>query len=153
MISDARSAAGRPFGIVEIVRNRFVGSWLLFLVLLVGSTLVVRAVRMPWLGAAVVIGLAVLWIVWTVAAARRSSPAPWLRTTKDVTPDEPRLPAGDGHVPAAEGRSGSEVIVVEAGPPVGELEAKLRAIEGLRANGLLTEAEYEAKRAQLIAEY
>lgn len=152
MISDPRSAAGRRFGIVRPVRNRLLGSWLVFLVLLLASTLLLRAIRMPWLGAVVIIAFALFWLAWNVAAARRSAPAPWLRTTKNVTPDEPRLPAGHGGAPA-EGRSGPEVIVVEAEPPVGELEAKLQALERLRVNGLLTDAEYEAKRAQVIAEF
>lgn len=152
MISDARSAACRRFGIVTFVRNRLIGSWLVFLVLLLASTLALRAIRMPWLAAVVVIAFALFWLAWNVAAARRSGPTPRLRTTKNVTPDEPRLAAGDGGAPA-DARSGPGVILVEAEPPVGELEAKLQALERLRANGLLTDAEYEAKRAQLIAEF
>ena len=152
MISDPRSAADGRFGIVRAVRNRLLGSWLLFLVLLLASTVALRALRMPWLGAAVVVGVALFWLAWNVAAARRSAPAPLFRSTKNVTPDEPRLPAGSRSVmpdrPAA-----PEVIVVEPDPPLGELEAKLQAIDRLRANGLLTEEEYEAKRAQLIAEF
>jgi hypothetical protein len=71
------------------------------------------------------------------------------RATKNVTPQEGWLPPGSTPAPA----SAPSVIVVE--PPDGtqRLEAKLEALDRLRANGLVTDDEYEAKRAKLIADF
>jgi hypothetical protein len=70
------------------------------------------------------------------------------RTTKNVTPQEGWLRPGDAPAPAPT----PSVIVVE--PPATErLEAKLEALDRLRATGAVTDDEYEAKRAQLIADF
>jgi hypothetical protein len=46
------------------------------------------------------------------------------------------------------------VVVIEpTGPGAETLEAKLLTLDRLRDDGRLTEAEYEAKRAQLIADF
>jgi hypothetical protein len=75
------------------------------------------------------------------------------RATKDVTPQEGRLAPGAAATRASGGSPAPSVIVVE--PPDGteRLEAKLEALDRLRATGLVTDDEYEAKRAQLIADF
>lgn len=75
------------------------------------------------------------------------------RATKNVTPQEGWLKPGDAPVPGPAAAPTPSVIVVE--PPVAaeRLEAKLEALDRLRATGLVTDDEYEAKRAQLIAEF
>jgi hypothetical protein len=79
------------------------------------------------------------------------------RATKNVTPQEGWLPPGD----QADARSASgsarapapSVIVVEPQDGTQRLEAKLEALDRLRATGAVTDSEYEAKRAQLIADF
>jgi hypothetical protein len=70
--------------------------------------------------------------------------------TKDVTPREPALTAGPI---AASAARAPEVIVVDPRPDeIERLESKLDGLDRMRRNGLITDEEYEAKRAQLIAE-
>ena len=72
------------------------------------------------------------------------------RTPRNVTPIEPTIAPGATIEPI---NRPPEVIVIEPGDDGDRLEAKLQALDRLRANGLVTEAEYEAKRARLIAEF
>jgi hypothetical protein len=70
--------------------------------------------------------------------------------TKDVTPRELALRPGPSAAAAARA---PEVIVVDPRPDdIERLESKLDGLDRLRRNGLITDAEYEAKRAQIIAE-
>ena len=70
--------------------------------------------------------------------------------TKDVTPREPALRPGPSAAAAARA---PEVIVVDPRPDdIERLESKLDGLDRLRRNGLITDEEYEAKRAQIIAE-
>jgi hypothetical protein len=48
---------------------------------------------------------------------------------------------------------GPTVIVVEQPDGGHRLAAKLEALDRLRADGLVTDEEYEAKRAKLIADF
>ena len=75
------------------------------------------------------------------------------RATKDVTPQEGRLAPGAASSRASGGSPAPSVIVVEASDGTERLEAKLEALDRLRATGLVTDDEYEAKRAQLIADF
>jgi hypothetical protein len=73
--------------------------------------------------------------------------------TKNVTPQEGWLPPGarpTGGSPAAPAPS---VIVVDPPDDTARLESKLEALDRLRASGLVTDDEYEAKRAKLIADF
>lgn len=91
-----------------------------------------------------------------VLSGRRGND-PQRAATKNVTPQEGWLPPGD----QADARpaSGSvrtpapSVIVVEPQAGTERLEAKLEALDRLRATGAVTADEYEAKRAQLIADF
>ena len=73
--------------------------------------------------------------------------------TKNVTPQEGWLPPGvtPTGVPAA--RPAPSVIVVDPPGDTERLELKLEALDRLRASGLMTDDEYEARRAQLIADF
>lgn len=91
------------------------------------------------------------------ARSRRSDDGRQGAATKNVTPQEGWLPPGV----QADPRSASEsvrgpdpsVIVVEPQDGTQRLEAKLEALDRLRATGAVTDSEYEAKRAQLIADF
>lgn len=87
------------------------------------------------------------------AVTARPGPSPEPRPSpKDVTPREPHIAASGGG--AIKSAARPPVIVVDApSAPVDDLEQRLRSLERLRTNGLLTEEEYEAKRARVIAEF
>ena len=91
------------------------------------------------------------------ALSRRSGDGRQRAATKNVTPQEGWLPPGnqvDSRSASASTRApGAQVIVVAPQDGTERLEAKLEALDRLRATGAVTEAEYEAKRAQLIADF
>lgn len=107
---------------------------------------------------AVVVVLAILRAIgptWVIGS-RPPVPPP---DPRNVTPPEPPIstspsasqPPGStiGPRPAAR-----PVVVIEpTDPPAETLEAKLLTLDRLREDGRLTDAEYEAKRAQLIADF
>jgi hypothetical protein len=75
------------------------------------------------------------------------------RATKNVTPREGWLKPGDAPAPGPAVGPPPSIILVEPQDGTERLEAKLEALDRLRATGAVTEAEYEAKRAQLIADF
>ena len=135
------------------MRNSSRATWLVIgigLALLVASR-IVRVSPPIWL----VLSAVVLVLVLIVGRQFGAGAVGGLRRNpRDVTPHEPRIasgpPSGD---PVAGATHPPEVIVIEPGDDGDRLEAKLQALDRLRANGLVTEAEYEAKRARLIAEF
>lgn len=131
------------------MRNPARASWLLFVVFLIGSAILLRFVRAPWLAVVLLVAFVGIRLLLAVAATRWTrEPGP--RATKNVTPVEPALPAGRL---ASPDRPASGVVVLDPEPPIDDLEAKLEVLERLRANGLVSEAEYEAKRSSLIADF
>ena len=115
-----------------------------FYYLLAVAAMIVLSLALRMSGARIIAIVAVLVLAAVIVAgpilaslnARRTS-AP--RVTKNVTPLEPAI--------------SPPVIVVE--PPrseIEDLESKLQALDRLRTTGLVTEAEYETKRKQLIAD-
>jgi hypothetical protein len=75
------------------------------------------------------------------------------RAPRNVTPHEPSVASGST-IQARE--AAPPVVVIEPaqhGEPAESLEAKLATLDRLHDAGRLTDAEYEAKRAQLIADY
>jgi ABC-type sugar transport system substrate-binding protein len=112
-----------------------------------GPTAIVLAVVL------VVAGAFVLRGVVEVARARAAARDTLRPTTKNVTPHEPALPPGAAPSIGSTAVSGPSVIVVEPPDSSERLAAKLQALEGLRADGLVTDEEYEAKRASLIADF
>jgi hypothetical protein len=91
------------------------------------------------------------------ALSRRSGEGDQRAATKNVTPQEGWLQPGDRVDPrslsGSERGSGPSVVIVEPQDGTERLEAKLEALDRLRATGAVTDAEYEAKRAQLIADF
>lgn len=73
--------------------------------------------------------------------------------TKDVTPREGWLPPGAARTVGSAKTPAPSVIVVEKPAATETLESKLEALDRLRAGGRVTDDEYEAKRAQLIADF
>ncbi len=71
---------------------------------------------------------------------------------RNVTPHEPALTPGAGATAPPPTRAPS-VIVIEPPDETEQLAAKLRALDDLRAGGLVSDDEYEAKRARLIADF
>lgn len=88
-----------------------------------------------------------------VARARSAARDTWRPTTKNVTPHEPALSAGATSSAESVAVSGPSVIVVEPPDTTDRLASKLKALDRLRADGLVTDEEYEAKRASLIADF
>jgi Short C-terminal domain len=112
-----------------------------------GPTGIVLAIVLV-VGAAVV-----LRYVIEAAAARSRSREPQPAAPKNVTPIEPALSPGAAAPMSSTARGAPSVIVID--PPDGSqrLAAKLQALDTLRADGLVTDDEYEAKRAKLIADF
>lgn len=108
--------------------------------------------------AAIIVTVAITLITVNALRSWHRAPRPggkpgWRPPMRNVTPVDPRLgqPAGTGETGRAEGSP--TVVVVEPEVRLDALEAKLQVLDRLRANGLVSEAEYEAKRARLIAEF
>jgi hypothetical protein len=132
------------------VRNSSRATWLIIgigFALLIASRFV-RVNPPIWL----VLSAIVLILAVTIGRQFGSGSVSGFRRTppRNVTPDEPTIAPGATIEPIARP---PEVIVVEPGDDGERLEAKLQALDRLRANGLVSEAEYEAKRARLIAEF
>ena len=78
---------------------------------------------------------------------------------RNVTPPEPPISTRSGSRSGSSSTIGPRpasppVVVIEpTGPAAETLEAKLLTLDRLREDGRLTDAEYEAKRAQLIADF
>jgi hypothetical protein len=133
------------------VRNSSRSTFLLLgvaLVALIGS----RAVHLSLPGWLLLASIVLLVAIGIGVGRAFGSGGPGSRrpAPRNVTPDEPAIAPGPPIGPATT----PQIVVVE--PPADEtdrLEAKLQALDRLRANGLVTEAEYEAKRARLIAEF
>jgi hypothetical protein len=108
--------------------------------------------------AAIIVAVAVTLIAINALRSWHGAPRPggmagWRPPMRNVTPDDPRLGQPDGAGGGNPAGGSPTVVVVEPEPPIDTLEAKLQVLDRLRANGLVSEAEYEAKRARLIAEF
>jgi hypothetical protein len=102
----------------------------------------------------VVVVLAILRAIgptWVIGS-RPPVPPP---DPRNVTPPEPPITTSSRSSSTIGPRPTSpHVVVIEPTDPGAEtLEAKLLTLDRLRDDGRLTEAEYEAKRAQLIADF
>ena len=105
---------------------------------------------------AVVVVLAILRAIgptWIVPS-RPPAPPP---DPRNVTPPEPpistRSTSRSGSTIGPRPASPPVVVIDPSGPASETLEAKLLTLDRLREDGRLTGAEYEAKRAQLIADF
>jgi len=108
--------------------------------------------------AALIVIVVITIIAINALRSYHSAPRPggvpgWQSPLKNVTPVDPAVaPPADSDAVAEAGRAEPTVIVVEPEPIEG-LEARLQALDRLKANGVITHAEYEAKRARLIADF
>ena len=160
MIADgARRAVVRRTRYRGRVRTSSTALWLL-LGLAVVAVLVSRASRsMGSVGIILTIALVIVFLGLArelLRAHDRSDGSGfyrWRATTKNVTPHEPALPPGAGPSPSPDAAPAPSVIVVEPPDATDRLSARLQALDRLRADGLVTADEYEAKRAQLIADF
>jgi hypothetical protein len=138
IVRDMRDAWRSSYGLLLICA----GAGLATLVLTRGRALAV-----------VVIVVALVVIGGQIMASLRDRRDPPGRPPRNVTPDEPSAAAGSTIAPR---EAASPVVVIEpatAGEVSESLEAKLATLDRLRDGGRLTDAEYEAKRAQLIADF
>jgi hypothetical protein len=87
------------------------------------------------------------------ARFRRSGDDQQRAATKNVTPLEGWLPPGGAPNAGSAATRTPSVIVVDPPDDTERLESKLEALDRLRASGLVTDDEYEAKRAKLIADF
>lgn len=105
---------------------------------------------------AVVVVLAILRAIgptWVIGS-RPPVPPP---DPRNVTPPEPPISTGSASSPASTigpRPAARPIVVIEPTDPAAEtLEAKLLTLDRWREDGRLTDAEYETKRAQLIADF
>jgi putative oligomerization/nucleic acid binding protein len=87
------------------------------------------------------------------ARFRRGGDDPQRAAAKNVTPQEGWLPPGAASRGGSAATPPPSVIVVDPPDATEQLESKLQALDRLRASGLVTDDEYEAKRAKLIADF
>jgi hypothetical protein len=131
----------------------------LWLLVVVGMLAVVAARLSRSLGPVgliltIVLVIILLKLVRDLLRARfRPSGPDRQRATKNVTPQEGWLRPGDAPTPGPTTAPTPSVIVVEPTDATERLEAKLEALDRLRATGAVSDDEYEAKRAQLIADF
>jgi putative oligomerization/nucleic acid binding protein len=115
----------------------------------------VRFVRSPTVAVVLVIAFAIAYAVAVAWAIRRDRanvrPPPPPPPPKNVTPIEPAIEASSTSLRP---RPTPQGVVIDA-PLAGtdDLASKLRALDRLRAEGLVSDVEYEAKRAKLIADF
>ena len=156
MIADDAGAAASRYR--DGVRSTSPMLWALIGIAIL-SLLLARATRSyGTIGIIVTVVVALLLITLArnllTSRSRPSGFDRWRATTKNVTPHEPALPPGVGPAPGSDGAAPTpSVIVVEPPDVTDRLSARLQALDRLRADGLVTADEYEAKRAQLIADF
>jgi len=137
-----------------VSRRTWNNAWLLLLIVVVGLV-VARYARSFGLLGVIAPVLGILLIVAIVRllgpsmfSSRRPAPPP---APRDVTPREPSVAPTSTIAPRP---TQAPVVIVEPATGGDEtLESKLATLDRLRTDGRLTDAEYEAKRAQLIADF
>jgi hypothetical protein len=138
----------------QVSRRTWNRAWLAVALIVVGLAVAREARSFGAIGllAPILILVVVIVIVGAIAPAwlrpwRPSAPPP---APRNVTPHEPAAGSGSTIAPRP---APAPVVVIEPAPGGETLEAKLATLDRLRADGRLTDAEYEAKRAQLIADF
>ncbi len=139
------------------MRRTSLGAWLL-LAAVAAAIVVSRFGRalgpLAILLAIVLVVVAAVLVRNLIEAAKARSGGPARRApTKNVTPREAALPPGVGYSPDSAAARAPAVIVIDPPDASERLAAKLQALDDLRADGLVNDDEYEAKRAQLLADF
>jgi hypothetical protein len=132
-------------------------AWLVVILVVVGLVAARYARAFGLLG---IIGSMLLAVVVVLAIVRAVGPT-WVISSRppapptdprNVTPAEPQTSSSGSRI--APRPATSPVVIIDPGSGTAEtLEAKLAALDRLRDDGHLTDAEYAAKRAQLIADF
>jgi hypothetical protein len=162
-IPAARYLVGHGQGaLAPMSRRTWNGTWLVIALVVIGlvATRYARSFGLFGIIATILLVVGVIAILRVVgpALAARSRPPAAPPTPRDVTPHEAAL-APSRTISARP--TPAPVVVVEpagaadAGARAGaadSVEARLATLDRLRDDGRLTDAEYETKRAQLIAE-
>ena len=137
-----------------VTRRTWNKAWLVVALVVVGLAVAREARSFGAVGmlAPILIIVVVVVIVGAIAPAwlrpsRPSAPPP---APRDVTPREPAVGSSSEIAPRP---ASAPVVVIEPAAGDETLEAKLATLDRLRSSGRLTDAEYEAKRSQLIADF
>jgi hypothetical protein len=127
-------------------------AWLVIALIVIGLAVAREARTFGLFGilGPVIAVAAVLLIVRAIAPSWIRPPRPSARppVPRDVTPNEPVVTPGSTISPRP---TPAPVVVIEPAAEAGE--TKLATLDRLREDGRLTDVEYEAKRAQLIADF
>jgi hypothetical protein len=155
MIADTAARPGS--GYRDLVRSPSILLWpLLGVIVALLLSRVARPLGPLGIVVAFLLVMILLRVAWETAVLPRLRPLSgdgWRPGTKNVTPHEPALPPGATRPQGSAEAVGPTVIVVEQPDGGHRLAAKLEALDRLRADGLVTDEEYEAKRAKLIADF
>jgi len=136
-----------------VTRRTWIGAWIVVALVLVAiiAFRFVRSFGLLGIVAPIVVVAVFLWVLhdfglWSL----RSRPSAPSRGPRNVTPPEASIPKSPPITPWPRSHP---VVIIEPAPTAETLETKLATLDRLRDDGRLTESEYEAKRAKLIAEY
>jgi hypothetical protein len=138
-----------------VSRRAWNNTWLLLAIVVIGlvATRYARSLGLfgilaPVLGVLLVMAiLRIVGPIW-IARSRPAAPPP---DPRNVTPADPAASSSSTIGPRT---APAPVVVIEPAAGTDEtLEAKLATLDRLRDDGRLTDLEYEAKRAQLIADF
>jgi hypothetical protein len=141
-----------------VTRRTWNRTWLVVALIVLGLALAREARSFGPIGllAPILIVVVTVIIVGAIAPSwlRRSPPSAAPPAPRDVTPRE----AADASSSIAARPGPAPVVIIERPTAVGErpeatLASKLATLDRLRDDGRLTDTEYEAKRAQLIADF
>jgi hypothetical protein len=140
-------------GVQAVTRRTWIGAGLLVTLVVVAYVAIrfVRALGPLGIVAPIVVVLVFLWVLHDFGLWRLPSrPSGPSLGPRNVTPPEASNPAR----PSSARRPPSPpVVILEPAPAAETLKTKLATLDQLRDDGRLTDAEYEAKRAQLIADF
>jgi hypothetical protein len=136
-----------------VTRRTWIGGGLLVALVVVAIVAIrfVRSFGPLGIVAPIVVVAVFLWVLHDFGLWRfRSRPSAASLGPRNVTPPEASTPNGPPITPRP---ASHPVVVVEPAPAAETLDMKLATLDRLRNDGRLTDAEYEAKRAQLIADF
>jgi len=145
---------GNGYGALQAVTRRtWIGGGLLVTAVVVAYVAIrfVRSLGPIGILAPIVVVAVFLWVLHDFGLWRMPSrPSAPSLGPRNVTPPEASIPKGPPTTPRPPSHP---IVVVEPAPAAETLETKLATLDRLRDDGRLTDAEYEAKRAQLIADF
>ena len=145
---------GNGYGALQAVTRRtWIGGGLLVTAVVVAYVAIrfVRSLGPIGILAPIVVVAVFLWVLHDFGLWRMPSrPSAPSLGPRNVTPPEASIPKGPPTTPRPPSHP---IVVVEPAPAAETLETKLATLDRLRDDARLTDAEYEAKRAQLIADF